>query len=72
MKLSEYLKKERVTLEEFGARLGVSASTVHRYATGARVPKQGLMSLIFHVTAGQVTPNDFFNLSRAPESDDAA
>ena len=71
MRLSDYLKAEGMTLAQFGSQIGISASTVHRYATGLRVPKPEVMSRVFAATDGRVTPNDFFDLP-TPASQDAA
>jgi hypothetical protein len=47
----------------FGERLGKSGETVRRYRAGEREPDFETMSRIFHLTDGQVTPNDWAGVS---------
>lgn len=69
MKLRTYLTSHAISEAEFAAAIGVAKATVNRYVNGTRVPDRGAMSKIFDKTAGQVTPNDFYELA---EPQDAA
>jgi transcriptional regulator with XRE-family HTH domain len=60
MKLGDWLKREKMTLEDFGLRIGRSHSAVSRYVSGERVPGRETMGLILTQTGGEVTPNDFY------------
>uniref|UniRef100_UPI0035CBD0E0 helix-turn-helix domain-containing protein n=1 Tax=uncultured Sphingomonas sp. TaxID=158754 RepID=UPI0035CBD0E0 len=70
MKLDVYLKKHGITQRAFADLLGCEQPTVARFASGQRVPSPDLMRLIAEHTAGQVTPNDFFDI--APSEREAA
>ena len=61
MKLAEYLEQTDTTLQAFGERLGVSHTTVLRWATGQAVPRgRGRMEALARATQGAVTAADFF------------
>ena len=60
MKLGDWLKRENITLEDFGRRIHRSHSAVSRYVSGERVPGKVTMDLIRTETGGDVTPNDFY------------
>ena len=59
MTLDDYLKNTDQTEDAFARLVGVSQPAVHRYRNG-RVPTPEVMRKIVEQTAGQVTPNDFF------------
>lgn len=65
MKLSDWLTRENVTLDEFGRRIGRTASTVSRIARGKHQPDWETMKAIARETAGAVEPNDFFERTGA-------
>lgn len=62
MQLSEWLKINKKSYEEFGYLIGVTATAVYRYARGSRRPEDEKMIQIFSVTGGEVSPNDFYEL----------
>jgi len=59
MKLRDYLDAERLTLAEFGGRIGCSHVTVHRYCTGARTPSLSRAVAIRDATGGKVGLEDW-------------
>lgn len=62
MTQNEYRAENHLTLEEFGALIGVDLSTAGRYEAGIRTPGPKIMAKIHEVTGGQVTPNDYHAL----------
>ena len=59
MKLTDYLKREDITVTEFGLKIGRSAATVSRIARGVNQPDWDTMGAIAAATKGEVEPNDF-------------
>jgi hypothetical protein len=71
MLLRSWLDQKHLTLTDFGAQIGVAATTVLRYCHPAghrnrRMPEPDCMAAIYLATAGQVTPNDFHDLPELP------
>ena len=67
MKLAEYLERTDTTLQALGERLGVSHTTVLRWATGQAVPRgRARMEALARATQGAVTAADFFPEAAAP------
>ncbi len=62
MKLGPWIKKEKITLEEFGERIRRGHSTVGRYIAGLLFPGRETLRDIYVETYGEVTPNDFCDL----------
>jgi transcriptional regulator with XRE-family HTH domain len=62
MKLKKWLKINNSTIKHFAAELGVSCKQVHKYIKGEAIPRYELMILIFELTNGEVTPNDFYDI----------
>ncbi|MBS7792406.1 type II toxin-antitoxin system CcdA family antitoxin [Roseococcus sp. SDR] len=61
MKLAEYLERTDTTLQALGEKLGVSHTTVLRWATGQAVPRgRARMEALARATQGAVTAADFF------------
>lgn len=61
MKLSAYLKRESLSLEEFAHKIGVAnAGTVCRYIKRRRIPRPRVMAAITRETGGEVSPSDFY------------
>lgn len=61
MKLGEYLERTDTTLQALGERLGVSHTTVLRWATGQAMPRgRARMEALARATQGAVTAADFF------------
>ena len=59
MQLKTYLDDAKLTLDEFGKRVGVSGVTVHRWATGKNRPAWEVLPKIAQATSGAVTAADF-------------
>lgn len=72
MQLADYLKANGISDEDFGQLIGVTRQAVHRYKTFARFPERPVLSLIFEVTEGAVTPNDFLPDQSTPQAQGAA
>ncbi len=62
MKLSEYMKKRSLSATALAEELGVAVSTITRAANGKVMPSKPLMASIHKLTAGKVTPSDFYDL----------
>ncbi len=67
MKLNEYLKFNKITQlsflqasKELGGEFSIHA--VSKWCQGQRIPRQDEMYIIYRLTDGQVTPNDFYVL----------
>ena len=58
MQLPDWLKKENLTPEAFGERLGVKGMTIRRYCSGGRMPKPEICRQIVDATGGEVTVQD--------------
>ncbi|WP_188667020.1 helix-turn-helix domain-containing protein [Terasakiella brassicae] len=58
MLLKVYLKKKKITMLEFAARIDVNVSTVSRICRGVVVPSRSTMQRIFDATDGKVQPSD--------------
>lgn len=61
MKLKDFLKLSKIREGDFAAQLGVSQSSVSRYATGRAMPKPKTILEIERLTDGAVTWRDFVN-----------
>lgn len=59
MKLSEFLKENEISPEDFAVKIGVSRQAVFWYTTDKRVPKREIMRMIAKETGGAVMANDF-------------
>jgi len=66
MKLDEYLKKEKLTQEEFAKKIGVVPQSVSNYVNGASFPKRDVARRIIEVTCGEVSLADLWGM--APRS----
>ncbi len=60
MKLQAWLTENQTSVNDFAESIGVSRQALHRYLTGARIPKQDVLARISKATAGKVTANDFY------------
>jgi antitoxin CcdA len=66
MTLREYLRKTGTTLTAFGDRVGVSHTTVMRWAAGQAAPRdRATMDAVLRATKGAVTAGDFFGSAGA-------
>ena len=61
MKLSAYIKRERLKIADFAEKISVHEKTVCRYLGGKRIPNSEVLKRIFVATEGEVTANDFFS-----------
>ncbi len=68
MKLGDYVAKSRLTLSEFAETVGVSATSMSRYAAGKRVPRPEILRRIVAATGGAVRADDFFADERASDT----
>ncbi len=60
MNLRTYLDSHKIGPAEFAASILVSAAALHRYLSGDRIPRPGVLERIVMRTGGEVQPNDFF------------
>lgn len=58
-KLATYLKREKLTLDQFGKRIGRSAATVSRLARAVNKPDWDTAEAIERATEGEITISDF-------------
>jgi predicted transcriptional regulator len=55
MSLSTYLQKNGLSYDDFGQMIGVTATSVYRYAMGDRFPRPSILSRIKKATRGEIT-----------------
>lgn len=58
MTLLEYLRRDGLTFEQFGARIGRDRTQIWRWAMGKRVPDLETAMAIAAATGGDVQPHD--------------
>ena len=63
MKLKDYLALDGNTASKLASDCGVAVSTITRAANGDIMPARILMAAIYQHTAGEVTPNDFYDVA---------
>ena len=61
MRLSEYLKKHKLTQKDFAEKVGVARPQITRIISKKRNPSPHLMKKIEEATEGEVTMQDLFN-----------
>jgi DNA-binding XRE family transcriptional regulator len=59
MKLQAYLKRHKLTLQEFADKSGISLATVWRYVNEKYTPSLKAIRKIRNATDGRVTERDF-------------
>ena len=59
MRFDDWMNVTKTPNARFGEKLGASGETVRRYRSGERMPDTKTMALIFDLTDGAVTPNDW-------------
>lgn len=59
MKLRDYRKKNKISMERMAGLLMVNVSTICRYESGLRFPGRDMLKLIAKVTKSQVLASDF-------------
>lgn len=62
MKLKQFLKNKKITIEKFSVVADIPYTTICKYVYGKRKPSDSYMIRIYRVTKGKVSPNDFYNL----------
>lgn len=76
MKLRDWRKREGFSLRVVAEAVEVSIASVSLWERGLRMPYPWAMRAIYDLTAGKVTPNDFYDLPAAslaaPENAEAA
>ena len=61
MTLDDYLKANGLSLQAFGARVGVAHTTIMRWASGQAAPRgRAMLQRVAEATGGAVTAADFF------------
>lgn len=60
MRLSQYLENKGLNYKQFSEMLGVTETSVYRYAAGLRIPRPEQINSITQLTDGAVTANDFY------------
>jgi DNA-binding transcriptional regulator YdaS (Cro superfamily) len=63
MQLTEYLASTNTTVSKFSEMTGLLPDTINKYKMGIRIPKPEPMRLIYKATKGEVTPNDFYDVT---------
>ena len=58
MKLSEWIRMNKVNKGEFAKALGIARNTLHLYERGLRQPPLDVAIRIKELTNGEVTPED--------------
>jgi transcriptional regulator with XRE-family HTH domain len=66
MRLDRYLKRNKVTPEDFAVLIDVHPTTIYRFLQGLSFPKSGNLKRIAEATNGSVSANDFLNVPRPP------
>ena len=61
IKLSDWLTRKNLSQRQLGRALGLSSGIVAKYCAGRR-PQPEVAAQIFHLTQGQVEPNDFYDI----------
>jgi hypothetical protein len=59
MRFADWMTQTGETNAGFGKKAGWSGETVRRYRSDEREPDQSAMAVIFQLTDGAVTPNDW-------------
>jgi hypothetical protein len=73
MTLKEYLSVNRIDQGTFAKMIGSTQQSVSAWASGAVIPRRGVMARIAYATNGTVTANDFVDVvARASTSSEAA
>jgi predicted transcriptional regulator len=70
MRLERYLKRNKITPEDFAVTIDVHPTTVYRFINGLSFPKSGNLKAIYDATGGKVSANDFINVPRPPPAGD--
>ena len=64
MTLNEYIKEKKMSIEDLAEKIDEPHHrNVYRYMRNV-IPRPDKMELIYRITNGQVTPNDFYKFMR--------
>ena len=63
MKLQDYIKQNGLRKDWFARKVGVTPQTLHNWLTGQAEPSTTNKRKVYSVTGGNVTPNDFVDMS---------
>jgi|TARA_R100001463_G_scaffold2900_1_gene12038 hypothetical protein len=64
MTLEEYIKEKKIKIEDLAEEINEPHHrNVYRYMRNV-IPRPDKMELIYRITEGQVTPNDFYKFMR--------
>ena len=64
MTLQEYIKEKKIKIEDLAEKIDEPHHrNVYRYMRNV-IPRPDKMELIYRITEGQVTPNDFYKFMR--------
>ena len=61
MHLKVWMLKQRLNCIELADVVHRDPSIVHRWLTGDSTPNEASLEVIYRLTRGQVTPNDFYS-----------
>jgi transcriptional regulator with XRE-family HTH domain len=64
MRLTEYLRRQKMSQSAFSRKLGMAQPTVNRYCLGERVPIPEMLVKIERITGGMVRVEDFVKATR--------
>ena len=64
MRLTEYLRRQKISQSAFARKIGVAQQTCNFYCLGERVPKPATLVKIERITAGMVRVEDFVKATR--------
>ncbi|WP_042336332.1 hypothetical protein [Bradyrhizobium sp. DOA9] len=67
MRFDDWMIRTGETNPGFGEKAGWSGETVRRYRLGKREPDAAAMAIIFELTGGDVTPNDWVGVGPRSE-----
>lgn len=70
--LKTYLAEKKLSVSDLAAGIGVPHPTASRYVNGIRIPRKREMAAIYMFTAGEVRPDDFYDLPDLSSSSSAA
>lgn len=67
MRLDQWRIEQGLNIQQLADRIPTTHTAAWRYCRGIRVPNRATMPAIYRVTAGQVQPNDFYDLPQLSE-----
>jgi len=68
MELSDWMRRVGLDDNALAARANVNRATISRLRRRRARPSPELASLLYSLTGGQVTPNDFYDLPALPDA----